>query len=153
MLFNFFNSEWRKIIYWFPLGILIWFESWNLLLFKSRFVQCNCSYLCVKHASNILCFTCFASAKKLLSRLSGVKLETLFSSVKNNSHSNSLGRLMLTNNKLIMFSLSVLTLLFAIFILLYHIMPRFHVNDLLCNRIREKAYSGVIATGLEPRTT
>ena len=62
----------------------------------------------------------------------------LFSSVTNNFHSNSKGRLISTNNKLIMFSLSVSTLLLAIFILLYHVKPRFRVNDLLRNRIREK---------------
>ena len=37
-----------------------------------------------------------------------------------------------------MFSLSVSTLLFATLILFYHVKPRFHVNDLLRNRIREK---------------
>ena len=62
----------------------------------------------------------------------------LFSSVTNNFHSNSKGRLISTHNKLIIFSLSVSTLLFAIFILLYHVKPRFHVNDLFRNRIREK---------------
>ena len=37
-----------------------------------------------------------------------------------------------------MFSPSVSTLLFGILILFYHVKPRFHVNDLLRNRIREK---------------
>ena len=37
-----------------------------------------------------------------------------------------------------MFSLSVSTLLSAIFILFYHVKSRFHVNDLLRNGIREK---------------
>ena len=62
----------------------------------------------------------------------------LFSSVTNNFHSNSRGRLISTSNKLIMFSLSVLTLLFAISILFYHVKPHFHVNDLLRNQIQEK---------------
>ena len=69
----------------------------------------------------------FVSAKNLLSRLPGVKFETLFSAVTNNL----MGQLMSTNNKLIMFSLSVLTLLLVIFIPFYHDKPRFHVNDLL----------------------
>ena len=60
----------------------------------------------------------FFSAKNLLSRLSGVKYETLFSSVANNFCSNSMGWLISINNKVIMFSLSVSTLLFAIFIFL-----------------------------------
>ena len=42
-----------------------------------------------------------------------------------------------TNNKLIMFLLSVLTLLFAIFILFYHVKSSFHVNDLLSSQIPE----------------
>ena len=48
-------------------------------------------------------------------------------------------RLISTNNKLIMFSLSVLTLLFVIFIFFNHVKPRFHVKDLLQNEIREKS--------------
>ena len=40
-----------------------------------------------------------------------------------------------------MFSLSVSTLVLAIFILFYHVKPRFHVNDLLRNWIREKRIS------------
>ena len=80
----------------------------------------------------------FVSDKNLFSRLSGVIFETLFSSVTNNFHSNSVGRLIPTNSKLIIFLLSVSTLLFAIFILFYHVRPCFHVNDLLHNRIREK---------------
>ena len=71
--------------------------------------------------------TVFISTKNLLPRLSGVKFETLFSSVT----SNLMSQLMSTNNKLIIFSLSVLTLLFVIFILFYHVKPCFHVNDLL----------------------
>ena len=80
----------------------------------------------------------FVSAKNLLSRLPGVKFEILFSSVTNNFRSSAMGRLISTNNKLIMFLLSVSTPLFAIFILFYHVRPRFHVNDLLRNRIWEK---------------
>ena len=49
-----------------------------------------------------------------------------------------MGWLISINNKLTMFSLSVSTLLFASLILFYHVKPRFHVNDLLRNRIREK---------------
>ena len=88
---------------------------------------------CYQHLLSV-----FVSAKSLLSRLSGVKFETLFSSVANNFHSNSMGWLISVNNKLFMFSLSVSTLLLAILILLYHVKPRFQVNDLLHNRIRKK---------------
>ena len=69
--------------------------------------------------------------------MSGVKFETLFSLATNNFYSNSIGRLISTKNKIVMFSLSILTLLFILF---YHAKPRFHVNDLLRNQIRESVF-------------
>ena len=60
-----------------------------------------------------------------------------------------MGWLISINNKLIMFSLSVSTLLFATLILFYHVKPRFHVNDLLRNRIREKRIRRYLITELK----
>ena len=50
---------------------------------------------CYQHLS----FHVLVSAKNLLSRLSGVKFETLFSSVANNFHSNGIVWLVSINNK------------------------------------------------------
>ena len=106
---------------------------WNRVLLNITAVGLETYY---QHLSFL---SVFVSAKNLLSRLSGVKFETLFALVTNNSHSNSIGRLIPTNNKLIMLLLLVLTLLLAIFILLYHVKLCFHVNDLLRNRTWEKS--------------
>ena len=87
----------------------------NLLFFKSSYVQCNCSWL-RKCAINIFHFICVCFGEEFIFKTPRSKIWNFVLISHRYSHSNSMGRLKATNNKLVLFSLSVSTLLFPIFI-------------------------------------
>ena len=101
----------------------------NLLFFKSNYVQCNCSWL-RKCAINIFHFICVCFGEEFIFKTPRSKICNFVLISHRYSHSNSTS---------FVFVISFDTVV-SHFYFCYHDKPRFHVNDLLRNWIREKRF-------------